>query len=327
MSELNSKSSIRILFIGQKVLYDEIINRVPKSWSIIKYDSISQFLSKPVVIDFILDSSIREIIDLNFKEFANVKIVACASTGTNHVKQRFDNSRPSKIYSLKDIPSTLNKLTSAGEFSFGLLIALAKQILPATKAVESGVWNRTDFSGTTLKDKRIGIVGYGRIGKAMATFARSFDMRVGFFDPYIQSASEEITRYDSVESLVSISDFVSIHIPYSENIDKNPFFTKRIFSLFKPGSYLINTSRGEIIDEDGLIAAFENGIIAGAALDVLIGEPNILTNRLYRYAKQTKANIIFTPHIAGYSIENVRTATLGILDFLLIRTSEISYCE
>ena len=87
--------------------------------------------------------------------------------------------------------------------------------------------------------------------------------------------------------------------------------------MFKNGSYFINTSRGELIDEAGLIAGIDSGKICGAALDVLVGEPDISSNLIYKYAQKTGANVVFTPHIAGYSIENVKIATMGILSHLV----------
>jgi D-3-phosphoglycerate dehydrogenase len=317
MNLLETKSGITMLFIGPTDFFEELQNTVPKSWKVVCVNSLKEFLSSPVSINIILDSSIREIIDLNLKEFSGVEIIACASTGTNHIKLHAVDSNLITIYSLRDIPETIKKLTSAAEFSFGLLIALAKKLIPSTNAVSSGSWNRTEFPGVVLKEKKLGLIGFGRIGSAMAGFAKSFGMEVGFYDPNIFGKPEGISQYDSIENLVINSDFISIHVPYSIELDKKPFITSSMFSLFKPGSYFINTSRGELIDEAGLIAAIDSGRISGAALDVLVGEPDISSNLIYAYAKKSKANIIFTPHIAGYSIENVKIATMGMLIHLI----------
>ena len=153
----------------------------------------------------------------------------------------------------------------------------------------------------------------------MALFAKSFGMNVGYFDPGLNDKPDGVFEYDSIENLVVNSDFISVHIPYFAKADTGPVITKNIFALFKHGSYFINTSRGELIDEDGLIAEIDSGRIRGAALDVVVGEPNISSNSVYNYAKKTKSNVIFTPHIAGYSIENVKIATMGMLNYLIDR--------
>lgn len=306
-----------MLFIGPNDFFEEVRKCVPITWKVICVVSLEDFMKSPSEVNVILDSSIRENIDLNLEEFSRVKVVACASTGTNHIKLSTSISGDLTVYSLRDTPEVLKTLTSAAEFSFGLLISLAKQLIPATKATEAGVWNRTEYPGLILKGKRLGLIGLGRIGSSMAVFANSFDMKVGFYDPYVKDKPSSILEYESVEDLVVNSDFVSIHIPYSAEIDKVPIITTQLFSKFKPGSYFINTSRGELIDETGLIAAIDSGRICGAALDVLVGEPEISNNLIYSYAKKTQANIVFTPHIAGYSIENVKIATMGILIHLI----------
>jgi|688.fasta_scaffold400425_2 phosphoglycerate dehydrogenase-like enzyme len=314
---INSSLEISLLFIGPNDFFEEVRSSVPKSWKVTCMNSIEEFMSSPLDVNVILDSSIREIIDLNLIKFDKVKVIACASTGTNHIKLQIKNSDGITIYSLKDTPDLLKSLTSAAEFSFGLLIALAKQLIPAAKSVESGVWNRTEFPGAILNKKQLGLIGLGRIGSAMALFAKSFGMSVGYYDPNLKSRPYGIFEYDSIESLVANSDFISVHIPYFAEADVSPIITKNIFSLFKHGSYFINTSRGELIDEAGLITEIDSGRIRGAALDVIVDEPDISSNSVYNYAKKTKANIIFTPHIAGYSIENVKIATMGMLNYLI----------
>jgi len=308
-----------MLFIGPSDFFEEVQKKVPSIWKVKCMNSIEEFMRSPFEVNLILDSSIREIIDLKLVEFSKVKVIACASTGTNHVKLDANISDRITLCSLKDTPALLKTLTSAAEFSFGLLIALAKKLIPATNSVSLGVWNRTEFPGAILNKKKLGLIGLGRIGSSMAIFAKSFGMDVGYYDPDLDYKPDGIFEYDSIEDLVVESDFVSLHIPYSGNKNINPVITKNIFSLFKQGSYFINTSRGELIDESGLIAAIDSGRIHGAALDVIVGEPDISSNSVYKYAKDTKANVIFTPHIAGYSIENVKIATMGMLDYLVGR--------
>lgn len=310
----------RLLFIGPSKLHKTVKNLAPVSWEIISVKSLSEFLEFSISIDFVLDASIKDTIDLSSKPFSEVKIVACASTGTNHIKLPINNSRQIIVISLRDIPEVLNNLTSAAEFSFGLLIALVRNLVPAAKSVEAGVWNRSEFTGVILKGKKLGLIGFGRIGKAMANYATSFGLETSFYDPYLQQKPSNFHEHESIQSLVSESDFISLHVPYEPDINIKPIITKDIFMHFKYGSFFINTSRGELIDENGLIDSIKTGAIKGAALDVVIGEPEITENVIYQYAKRSGKNIILTPHVAGNSIENIEIATTGILELLVRKT-------
>jgi D-3-phosphoglycerate dehydrogenase len=221
-----------------------------------------------------------------------------------------------RVISLKEIPETLNQLTSAAEFSFGLLIALVRNVVPAVKSVELGNWNRLEFPGMILNGKNLGVIGFGRIGRAMASYAKCFGLNVGYYDPYIDGQSIEFQKFASINELVSISDIVSLHVPYDSARSKIPILSRENFLFFKQGSFFINTSRGELIDEDGLIYAIQSGVIKGVALDVIRNEPNVVNNKIFKFAKTTNANVIFTPHIAGYATENVAIAALGMLNYL-----------
>jgi phosphoglycerate dehydrogenase-like enzyme len=310
----------KLLFIGPRNIHKAVKNSAPTSWEIISVNSLSEFLVSPINIDFILDASIKDKIDLNLKPFSEVKIVACASTGTNHIKLPLNNSRQVTIISLRDIPEVLNKLTSAAEFSFGLLIALVRNLVPAAKSVESGVWSRSEFPGVILKGKKLGLIGFGRIGSLMANYATSFGLETSYYDPYLRQKPPNFYEHKSIQGLVSESDFISLHVPYDSEINDKPIITKEVFMHFKYGSFFINTSRGELIDEIGLIDSLNSGSIKGAALDVVNGEPEITDNAIYKYAKRSGKNIILTPHIAGNSLENIEIAATGILDLLVSKT-------
>jgi D-3-phosphoglycerate dehydrogenase len=172
------------------------------------------------------------------------------------------------------------------------------------KSVLDGKWSRWEFGGQAMLSRiSLGIVGLGRLGKLVARYATSFGMKVFYYDPFIGHDSQRTyIRLESIEELVSNVDIVSVHIPMNE--ENRHFFNKSVFSRFKKGSYFINTARGEVVDSDALIEALDNGIIRGAALDVLDGEfepdvqSRVLSHPLVKYA-QTHNNLIITPHIAG----------------------------
>jgi phosphoglycerate dehydrogenase-like enzyme len=316
MEILKSGSIVKALFIGTEDVFLAIRNIIPNNYDLRHETSLEAFLKNPSSIQVIIDSSIKEVIDLNLLALQNVHIVASASTGTNHIISHSSKECKSTVFSLRDIPDILNELTSAAEFSFGVLLSLARNITGAANSVDSGYWNRSNFPGVVINKKSLGIIGMGRIGQAMAKYAESFGMKINYYDPF-KSGVKNYEQFSSLEELVGVSDFISLHAPYTPSDKQLPIITKAIFRGFKIGSFFINTSRGELIDEAGLIFALQEGIIKGAAIDVIQGEPEIRQNILYKYKQSEQANIIFTPHIAGYSPENVKRATIGMLNFLV----------
>ena len=153
-----------------------------------------------------------------------------------------------------------------------------------------------------LRGKRLGLVGCGRIGGWMARYARAFGMDVIGHDPFLQTFPETIGKAP-LEHVFSQSDFVSVHVHLS--LETTGLVTKALIDLMKPGAFLINTSRGAIVNEAALLAALESGKLGGAGLDVLEGEPDTADHPLVRYA-QTHDNLLITPHCGGFSPDAVR---------------------
>ncbi len=186
---------------------------------------------------------------------------------------------------------------SVAEHALGLLLALARKIPAATASMDSGKWEKKLFGGTELRGKTLGLVGLGRIGQEVARRAQAFEMRVTAHDPFV---AEQLGRDLSVEllpleELLARADYLSLHVgltPETENL----LNTERL-ALCKQGIRIVNTARGELVDEAALLAALESGQVAGAALDVFATEPPKDSPLL------AHANVIATPHIGGSSAE------------------------
>ena len=194
---------------------------------------------------------------------------------------------------LKEDPEVLRNITPAAELSFALLMALARKLPAAVHHVKEGGWTREQFPGVMLRGKRLGLVGCGRIGGWMARYARAFDMDVIGHDPFLQTFPDTI-RKAPLEHVFSQSDFVSIHVHLSP--ETTGLVSKALIDSMKPGAFLINTSRGAIVNEAALLAALESGRLGGAGLDVLEGEPDTANHPLVRYAR-THDNLLITPHV------------------------------
>ena len=186
---------------------------------------------------------------------------------------------------------------SVAEHAFALLLALARRIPFADPSLRSGEWNKKAFIGQELQNKTLGLVGLGKIGSLMAQRAPSFQLKVLAYDPFV---SEDYTRdlgveLRSLEEVLSEADFVSLHAPLNEKT--KGIICKDTLQLMKKGAFLINAARGELVVEEDLADALENGHLGGAALDVFENEPNVHPRLL------ASDHTVLTPHIAASTVE------------------------
>ncbi|HKO03727.1 MAG TPA: phosphoglycerate dehydrogenase [Candidatus Acidoferrales bacterium] len=186
---------------------------------------------------------------------------------------------------------------SVAEHTFALMLSLARQVPRLAAAAHAGRWEKGGAMGSELRGKTLGLVGLGRVGFAVARRAHAFEMRVLACDPYV---SPEVAREEDVEmvpfdDLLARADCVSLHASLGPGTEK--LFNATTLARMKRGAWLINTARGEMIDEAALAAALRSGQLAGAALDVFTVEPpkdSPLTGL---------ANVVATPHVAGSTVE------------------------
>jgi D-3-phosphoglycerate dehydrogenase len=186
---------------------------------------------------------------------------------------------------------------SVAEHTFALMLALAKQVPRLDKAIHEGRWEKSSAGGTEVRGKTLGLIGLGRIGSEVAVRAEAFDMRVLAYDPYISEAAAQEVSVELVplEQLLAESDFISLHTglsPATQNL-----INAKTIAQMKKGARVINSARGELIDESALADALKSGQLAGAGLDVFATEPpkdSPLTGL---------PNMIGTPHVAGSTTE------------------------
>ncbi len=180
-----------------------------------------------------------------------------------------------------------------------LLLALARRLLPADRAIREGRWNLDEvFGSPRLRGRTLGIVGCGRIGTAMALRAKALGLRVVFFDPFLPDGVDKalaIERAYTLEELLPQAHFLSLHCPLTKQT--RHILNARTLSLLPRGAYVINTARGPCVDANALLGSLESGQVAFAALDVLEREP-LDDDRLRRHPR-----LILTPHSAFYSVE------------------------
>lgn len=190
---------------------------------------------------------------------------------------------------------------SVSEHVFALFLSFARRIPAADRAVREGQWRRSQFIGFELAGRTMGVLGLGRIGFRVAVRARAFGMKVLAYDPYLvaqhPAVTETGTELTSLENVLSQADVVTCHLPLTDETRK--LINAERLRLMKPTAIIINTSRGAVIDEDALLVALREGVIAGACLDVRAQEPP------GESPLHDLPNVLLTPHIASWTEESL----------------------
>jgi len=238
---------------------------------------------------------------------ARLRAVATATTGLNHIDLEAAERRGIAVLSLRGETRFLDSVTSTAEHTWGLILALTRNIPRSHASVLARQWDRDRFRGVELSGRTLGIIGYGRLGRIVAEYGLVFRMRVLAADPGVESVAAAVCKA-SLEDVLQQSDVVSVHVPWSKS--NAGLIAERELALMKPGAYIVNTSRGGIIDEDALLRVLEAGLLAGAALDVLQDEYSgrhdwMQSNRLIAYAARND-NLLITPHIGGATFDAMK---------------------
>lgn len=242
----------------------------------------------------------KEVIDAA----ARAKIIARVGVGLDNVDVKAAESRNIRVINAPEAAST-----AVAELAIGLMISLARSIPRADSEGKKGNWIKKELMGTQLAGKYLGIVGVGNIGRNIGRLAKALRMNLIGYDPIPinrEFISETGMIVTDLNTLLESSDFVTCHVPSTP--DTVHMFNSERFAKMKPTAYLVNTSRGEIIDEKALYDALKSGKLAGAALDVFEEEPP--TNKeLFALP-----NLICTPHIGAQTKEAQSLASTVIAE-------------
>ena len=225
-----------------------------------------------------------------------LKAIVRAGVGTDNI----DKAMATRLGIVVMNTPTGNTLSTA-EHTFALMLALSRQVAPAYQSLIAGGWNRKDYMGSQLADKRLGIVGLGKIGQEVARRAQAFQMQVIGYDPFVaakQAAKLGIDIVEQVVDMLPMVDYLTVHTPLTE--DTRHLISHRELAVLRPGVRLINCARGGIYDEAALLAGLESGHIAGVALDVFEREPCDQSPLFGR------PDVLCTPHL-GASTEEAQT--------------------
>ncbi len=249
---------------------------------------------------------LRNLIDTEVLDAApKLKAIITNTTGLNHIDVEAAQRRGIQIFSLQGEVEFLKEIRATAEHTLALTLALLRHIPAAHAHVCAGGWNREPFQGREIHQKTVGIVGYGRLGSIVARYFQSLGASVVICDPKLMTGSLVDTFPTlSLGDLLQRSDIVSLHVNFQPQ--NYHLFTRDRLSQMKPGAVLINTARGELIDEEALVSLVASGHLAGVALDVIDQEhtPKSSFENLRALARRG-ANILLTPHIGGNTLESL----------------------
>jgi len=236
----------------------------------------------------------------------NLKVIGRAGVGLDNVDREKAAEMNIEVLNTPEAPAV-----SVAELALGLMLSLARKISHADRTTHQGQWNKDQYLGYTLKGKKLGLIGFGNIAKHLAKITLAMGMNVGVYSRFSKGkvAIDEAKEigcfiYNSIEDLVKDAQIISLHLPATPQTEN--IINEDIIKLMKKDAIIINTARGNLIDEKALLKALENKIISGAALDVYREEP-LKDSELIKNTE----NLILTPHIGSQSIENqIAAATM-----------------
>lgn len=227
--------------------------------------------------------------------FPKLRWLVSATTGLDHVDQETLEKRGVELISLRGETEFLGTIPSTAEHTIALLLALLRRLPAAAASVAAGEWQRDRFRGRQLKGRNLGLVGLGRTGRMVAGYAEAFGMRVGYYDPYVADPGRR--RFESLHELLRNSEIVSMHVHLDEAT--RGMVGAAELAQMPMGGWLLNTSRGALLDESAVVASLRSGHLAGVAVDVLDGELSGVTgNPLWRAAREGLP-VLITPHVGG----------------------------
>jgi glyoxylate reductase len=248
---------------------------------------VARVVDKDAIVCMLTDRIDRSVIDAG----TSLKVAANVAVGYNNVDVAYARSKGVVITNTPDVLTD-----SVADFTWALILAVTRRLSEGERLVRRNAWRGWAFDfmlGTELRGKQLGVVGFGRIGQAVAAKAGAFGMRVAYTARRDIGATD--AQFMSLDRLLNTSDVVTLHVPLSD--DTRHLIDKRAIARMKRSGYLINTARGPVVDEEALAWALQQHLLAGAALDVYENEPAIHPDLL------RLENVLLVPHLGSGTTE------------------------
>ena len=332
MKNNQRRNDFKVAFFGVKSWEKEIIEREISNLDtfgvgIFKeevQDNLELAAKYEVISPFIYSTFDEKIL----KKLPNLKMIATRSTGMDHIDCNWCKKNGVTVVNVPVYGSN-----TVAEYAFALLLAITRKIVVAHQSVEEGEFSPEGLTGVDLYGKTLGVVGCGKIGQNVIKIARGFGMKVlgvdGYRDPKLEKTNG--FKYVDLEMCLKDADFVTLHVPAIP--ETHHMINKKNIKLMKPGSYLINTARGAVVETEAIVWALNNKILAGAGLDVaeeemLVDSMSVVMSKkitkdhlqdvLSFHMLRDRDDVVFTPHnafntkeaierIIKTTVENIKT--------------------
>lgn len=319
-------SDYKIAFFGVKPWEREIVER-----EIINLDAVGVGIFKEEVgenVEIAVKYNVLSVSHTSYfdkqllDKLPDLKLLATRSTGIDHINTEECQKRGIEVTNVPEYGTN-----TVAEYAMALLLAITKKIVIAHQSVEEGEFSPQGLTGVDIEGKTLGVIGAGKIGQRMAKYARGMGMRVIAVDVIRdEKAAKKLGfKYVGLEECLKTADIVSLHVPYVPTTAGKPgtfhLINKKNIKLMKRGSYLINTARGPVIETEAIVWALNEGILAGAGLDVVEEENNLESVSMITSSRPTKDDlqeilsfhllrdrddVVFTPHNAFNSAEAIK---------------------
>jgi D-3-phosphoglycerate dehydrogenase len=242
----------------------------------------------------------------------NLRAIITPTTGLDHIDLDAARDRHVQVFCLKGETEFLSTITSTAEHTWALLLCLVRRVIPAHAAVSEDRWQPDQFRSVELSGRTLGVVGLGRLGTMVARYGTAFGMRVLGYDPYQNVCPSGVERARGLDELLAMSHVVTLHVPLNEQTAG--LIGAPELELMPDQAYLINTSRGPIVNEQALLSALERGRLAGAAVDVLTAEHSVSNGNhpMVNYARRNR-NLIITPHVGGAAEDAIERTDVFVM--------------
>lgn len=252
--------------------------------------------------------------DASFLENATqLKFIARSGAGMENIDVCYCAERSIQLFNAPE-----GNRNAVGEHAIGMLLALMNHFTQGDSEVRKGIWDREGNRGEEIEGKTIGIIGYGNNGREFAKKLRGFDCSVVVYDKYRTEINDAFVEQVSLEDLYQRSDVISFHIP--QNAETIYWANESFFNQLSKPIYLLNLSRGKIVQTSALLHAIDSGKVKGAALDVLEYEKSSfekVENHPDFNALLASQKVLFTPHVAGWTIESYEKLSAVLADKII----------
>ncbi len=263
--------------------------------------SADELLQKVAEYDAIIVRGRTKVTPAVFAAAKSLKVVGRAGVGVDNI-----DLNAAREHGVTVVNSPLATTVAVAELAMGMMLSLVREVPRADATMKTGKWIKKELEGTELFGKTLGVIGFGRIGSAVAQRAAAFGMKIVGYDPIIKPG-EVIERGGepvNLDELLARADVITLHIPLTG--DTRNILNAGAFAKMKRGVLIVCAARGGVIDEEALLAALDSGQVAGAALDVFTAEPPGLTGLV------SHPKVIATPHIGAQTVESQGRAAVDI---------------